>query len=546
MDHKSFILYGQSEELIDMLNDEDCGKLMRALFVYARTKDQPELPPSAKIVFTAMRQYIDENEKKWNEEHERRIRAGKLSAKNRRTKRTADDEDGDGDDSDGEPAGSFDAEMFCDGEISEKETMFGDRMAVPDADIDDGMDDSIDAGVDDGMDNGIDADIDNGTDNRTDIARNQPDRDFVRGDENDPDFAFFMMVADAEEWDMYCQAAGIENDENAEEQAQTEQALQDITEQCKAMLNNALQSTAMSTVYGSDSESESVSVSDSAPVSVSVSVSVSDFVSAPAPASVSDSVSAPALAPAPAPARAWAPDEPEPTEVIPLPTEPPEDFAFGDRMEPELLEPERLASERFEPEPMEPGSRETGTDFWGKSRAGAEPGEEIPFFFGDDDEHMNPRSLSERYEDAKQKSYTRTDSAKNGFSQPVRSYADRKMNLPPSYDEVAAYCREQRLYTDPARFHRIHEANGWTVNGSPMRDWRAVLRRWSETDRRRAQRSGASADSGYPNPSGASSAYSPSDSGAAVSSQRAAEDAHAAEIARMVELAMQIPFDERR
>lgn len=232
--------------------------------------------------------------------------------------------------------------------------------------------------------------------------------------------------------------------------------------------------------------------------------------------------------------------EPQQTEEIPWPTEPPEDNAVWHGMEPEQFEPE-----------ME--SRETGTDFWEKSRVGAASGEEIPFFFGEEDEHMNPINLSERYEEAKQKSYTRTDRANNSFSQPVRSYADTKPNLPPSYDEVAAYCREQQLYTDPARFYRIHEANGWTVNGSPMRDWRAVLRRWSETDRRRAHKSGCPTDGRYSNPSDGSSAYPVYKStynptykpDVSMTPQRAAEEAHAAEIARMVELAMQIPFDER-
>ena len=84
MDHKSFILYQTSEELIGMLSDEDCGKLMRALFVYARTKETPKLPDMVKLVFTTMRQYIDENDKKWESQREKRSQAGKISAQVRR------------------------------------------------------------------------------------------------------------------------------------------------------------------------------------------------------------------------------------------------------------------------------------------------------------------------------------------------------------------------------------------------------------------------------------------------------------------------------
>ena len=83
MDHNSFILYNQSEELIAMLSDEECGKLMRALFVYARTKEQPTLPPIAKVVFTTMRQYMDENDRKWVETKEKRREAGRRGAQTR-------------------------------------------------------------------------------------------------------------------------------------------------------------------------------------------------------------------------------------------------------------------------------------------------------------------------------------------------------------------------------------------------------------------------------------------------------------------------------
>ena len=91
MDHNSFILYNQSEELIAMLSDEECGKLMRALFVYARTKEQPTLPPIAKVVFTTMRQYMDENDRKWDETKEKRREAGRRGAQTRWAEEKQDD-----------------------------------------------------------------------------------------------------------------------------------------------------------------------------------------------------------------------------------------------------------------------------------------------------------------------------------------------------------------------------------------------------------------------------------------------------------------------
>lgn len=49
---------------------------------------------------------------------------------------------------------------------------------------------------------------------------------------------------------------------------------------------------------------------------------------------------------------------------------------------------------------------------------------------------------------------------------------------PPSVDEVRDYCREIGSTIDAQRFVDYYAANGWKVGKNPMRDWKAMVRRW--------------------------------------------------------------------
>ena len=61
-----------------------------------------------------------------------------------------------------------------------------------------------------------------------------------------------------------------------------------------------------------------------------------------------------------------------------------------------------------------------------------------------------------------------------GAAEPPRSRF-----VPPTLEEVAAYCRERGKGVDPQRFHDYYTANGWTQGkGKPIKDWRAAVRTW--------------------------------------------------------------------
>lgn len=50
--------------------------------------------------------------------------------------------------------------------------------------------------------------------------------------------------------------------------------------------------------------------------------------------------------------------------------------------------------------------------------------------------------------------------------------------IPPSVEEVAAYCYERQNNVDPDRFVDFYAAKGWMVGKNKMKDWKASVRTW--------------------------------------------------------------------
>lgn len=51
--------------------------------------------------------------------------------------------------------------------------------------------------------------------------------------------------------------------------------------------------------------------------------------------------------------------------------------------------------------------------------------------------------------------------------------------VPPSIDEIRAYCTERKNTVDAERFFDFYSANGWKQGrGKPIVDWRAAVRTW--------------------------------------------------------------------
>ena len=58
-----------------------------------------------------------------------------------------------------------------------------------------------------------------------------------------------------------------------------------------------------------------------------------------------------------------------------------------------------------------------------------------------------------------------------------------KRFIPPSVDEVRAYCDERHNGIDPERFIDFYAAKGWMIGKNKMKDWRAAVRNWERKDK---------------------------------------------------------------
>ena len=50
--------------------------------------------------------------------------------------------------------------------------------------------------------------------------------------------------------------------------------------------------------------------------------------------------------------------------------------------------------------------------------------------------------------------------------------------IPPTLEEVAAYCFERQNTVDPEHFIDYYTTNGWKVGKNKMKDWKASVRTW--------------------------------------------------------------------
>ena len=74
---KSFVIYMKSEKLVNKLTDEQAGKLFKSIFRYMANGELPEMDLATEMAFTAIQDYLDENNKKY----ESRVNANRENGK---------------------------------------------------------------------------------------------------------------------------------------------------------------------------------------------------------------------------------------------------------------------------------------------------------------------------------------------------------------------------------------------------------------------------------------------------------------------------------
>ena len=60
----------------------------------------------------------------------------------------------------------------------------------------------------------------------------------------------------------------------------------------------------------------------------------------------------------------------------------------------------------------------------------------------------------------------------------------KKKFTPPTVGEVKAYCGERHNSVDAQSFVDFYESKGWMIGKNRMKDWKAAVRRWEQTDKK--------------------------------------------------------------
>lgn len=83
-------------------------------------------------------------------------------------------------------------------------------------------------------------------------------------------------------------------------------------------------------------------------------------------------------------------------------------------------------------------------------------------------------------------SNTFLSSKKNKESKPSQA-----VFLPPTLEEVRAYCIERKNGIDPQRFLDYYTSTGWMVGRTKLYDWRAKIRTWESSERQGGKENGS-------------------------------------------------------
>lgn len=72
----------------------------------------------------------------------------------------------------------------------------------------------------------------------------------------------------------------------------------------------------------------------------------------------------------------------------------------------------------------------------------------------------------------------------NSLEKDNKRSAQNKRFVPPTVDEVRAYCKERGNNIDAESFVDYYTSTGWLVGKKPMKDWKASVRTWERNERR--------------------------------------------------------------
>lgn len=55
--------------------------------------------------------------------------------------------------------------------------------------------------------------------------------------------------------------------------------------------------------------------------------------------------------------------------------------------------------------------------------------------------------------------------------------------IPPTMEEVKAYCEERKNKVEPLKWYDFYESKGWMIGKNKMKDWKAAVRTWENNEK---------------------------------------------------------------
>lgn len=70
----------------------------------------------------------------------------------------------------------------------------------------------------------------------------------------------------------------------------------------------------------------------------------------------------------------------------------------------------------------------------------------------------------------------------DNIKESITKVIPKKKFVPPTADEVKAYCNERKNNIDAQKFVDFYECKGWMVGKNKMKDWKAAVRTWESKE----------------------------------------------------------------
>lgn len=97
---------------------------------------------------------------------------------------------------------------------------------------------------------------------------------------------------------------------------------------------------------------------------------------------------------------------------------------------------------------------------------------------GDDTNEIRPYNESNTIKEKKRKEESKVNKKESEKKKAASRF------IPPTLEEVQAYCKERKNNIDAEHFIAFYTANGWKQsNGNPIKDWKSCVITWEKRDK---------------------------------------------------------------